>query len=97
MKIRVDKSLTLAIISIAIPIVLVILTLNINAKFIPGVKVPMDLYIYPLYLCPIAMILSIISLKINKNKVAFISLVINVCLILFEILFLLVGCRFLSH
>ena len=97
MKGKVNKSLVLAVISIIIPICLIIGILDVNIKFIPIIRIPMEIYFYPLYLCPITMIFSIISICMKKNKLGFISLIINGSLILLEILFVIVGGRFLLH
>ena len=83
--------------SLSIGTIITIMILDIPMKFIPFIRIPMDVYFFPLYTCPIGIILSIISLLFGKNKIAIAGLIINLLLFMLEAIFLIMGLRFLMH
>lgn len=84
-------------ISLCIILFIIIIIIDIPLKFIPYVKFSTGAYFMPIYLCPIGMVLSILSLKLNKNKEGYIALILNVFIVLLEVIFMIVGFKFLVH
>lgn len=84
-------------ISLVIIIFIIVAVIDIPLKFIPFIKISTGAYLLPVYLCPLALLLSIISLKLNKSKLGYIALVLNIFMILLEIIFMIVGFKFLIH
>lgn len=86
-----------SMLSFIIVIILIILMLDISVKFLPFIRIPTGVYFWPIFICPIAVILSVISLMIKKSKIGYISLILNLILILLEVIFMIVGFRMLIH
>lgn len=84
-------------ISLVIIMSIIVIIIDIPLKFIPFVRVSTGAYFLPFYVCPIGMFLSIISLKLNKNRLGYITISLNIFMILLEIIFMIVGFEFLVH
>lgn len=84
-------------ISLFILIIMIIILIDIPTKFLPFVRFSTGFYFLPIYICPVTLLLAIISLMLKKNKIAYISLILNICIICLEIIFIIVGLRFLIH
>lgn len=76
---------------------MIIILIDIPTKFLPFVRFSTGFYFLPIYICPVTLLLAIISLMLKKNKIAYISLILNICIICLEIIFIIVGLRFLIH
>lgn len=83
--------------SLVIILFIVMVIIDIPLKFIPYIKISTETYFLPFYLCPIGLFLSILSLRLNNNKVGYITLLLNLFIILLEIIFMIVGFKFLVH
>lgn len=84
-------------ISLGIIITMMIMILDISLKFLPFIRISTDMYFLPIYVCPVVVLLSIISLKINKNKLAYVSLGLSLFIILLQGIFITIGLRYLMH
>ncbi|MBB6625162.1 hypothetical protein H7E67_17230 [Clostridium gasigenes] len=82
-------------ISFCIAIGVIFLCVNYFAKIIPFIHVSSFILIMPLYICPLSIILAIISLSKKKNKWATIGLTLNSIMFLLEIAFIIMGTRLL--
>lgn len=94
MSININKRFILAKISLLIPVLLMIGMLDSTVKFIPLIRVPTEIYCYPIYICPFGLLLAILS---GKNKLSYMGFILNCVLIVLQILFLVSGCKFLLH
>ncbi|MBD7912497.1 MULTISPECIES: hypothetical protein [Clostridium] len=84
-------------VSLVIILFTIMVIVDIPLKFIPYIKISTGAYFLPFYLCPIGLFLSVLSLKLNKNKIGYIALILNVCMVLLEAIFMVVGFKFLVH
>lgn len=86
-----------SIISIIISLCISIIILNISLKFLTFVKISSIVYFWPIYICPIGIILSIVSFFIDKNKLSYVGFVLNLILIILQLLFMIIGLRYVGH
>lgn len=84
-------------ISLAIPLGLVILIINTSIKFFTFIKINSYIYFIPIYVCPLGMIFSILSHKISPNRISVFSFFLNTLLIIAELIFIIIGARYLGH
>ena len=84
-------------ISLLIVLGICVILIDIPTKLIPNIRISTGAYFLPFYLCPIAFLLSLISLKLKKSRLGYISLMLNIFIILLEIIFMIVGFKFLVH
>jgi hypothetical protein len=90
-------SVIFASISVCIPVCAVILILNITMKFLPFIRLSTSTYFGFAYVCLVGLILAIVSLLKEKNKLAYVGLGLNLLLIVFQFMFVIIGVRYLIH
>lgn len=90
-----EKYKFLNYISLAIPLLCILVFVNYFAKIIPFVKQNgLSLYL-PLFISPFGIVISIFSLRYNKNIIGKIALVLNTVILFSQILFLSLGIIFM--
>ena len=76
---------------------MIITIIDIPVKFIPFIRISTEAYFLPFYLCPIAFLFSVISLKMKKNRIGYIAIVCTTMLMLLEVFFMIAGFKYLIH
>lgn len=84
-------------ISFFITLLLIILMVNVFLKIFTFINLSAIPLIMPIYICPICIILSAISLIKNKNKIAIISILLNAVLLILQITFIIIGAKLTLH
>lgn len=87
----------LSIISFTITLVLIVLILNVFLKIFTFINLGGIPLIIPIYICPLCIVLSIISLIKDKNKIAIVSILLNAILLILQITFIVIGAKFILH
>lgn len=86
-----QKSYFLGIISVLIPFVLLILIINFFAGWVSIDKNQGLPIIMPIILCPIGVVLGLVSFRVKKDRLSLTGIVLNIILFLFPILYHFIG------
>ncbi|AAK80446.1 asparagine N-glycosylation enzyme membrane subunit Stt3 [Clostridium acetobutylicum] len=83
--------------SLIIAVLSIILILNVFLKFIPFFNLGGIPLLIPVYVSPIGVILSAVSIIKNKNIPGICGLIINSILVIFQLVFIIIAPRMVLH